>query len=290
MIAISPSRIARSYPDTSLELARLIYEGVLRRTPSTQEVFDLATHLNGGENVAEQVRQALHNFIQSDEARSNTMPRVAKLPQASKLVGLGTSCFTAFMLQGLGLRSHSQPFDWLFSCADMIADCIEDDFETLLDSRFHQSTPLGNRARVEENCGTHRLYGDRYGIDFIFNHRDPAALDFEGYLGRCVARLRHDLRSNAPITFLMFSPNYPTTAHTLERLADALHSTPHRLLSVNISDPVGHLELSGFNLLHKSGRHELFEYRPTSKLYAGLHFEQAIDAEMLRALAFQNAA
>jgi hypothetical protein len=95
-------------------------------------------------------------------------------------ISLGADCVVAFMLERMGLREASYPFDWLFSSLPMVEHCLEDDFASFLDPSQHE--PLTHKR------SDHRLYRDRFGIERVFNHHGmPRELE---HFERAVERFR----------------------------------------------------------------------------------------------------
>ncbi|MDV2983550.1 UNVERIFIED_CONTAM: DUF1796 family putative cysteine peptidase [Methylobacteriaceae bacterium AG10] len=138
-------------------------------------------------------------------------------------ISLGSHCHTAQILKGLGLRTWSGPFDWIFSSPGMVRDCLADDFSELLDRRHYESTPLPERRAPDETRCRHRLYRDRHAIPFVFNHHDPATSDADyRFLQEGVRRLRAALdRPGARNRFYLMTA-LPTDAGTVEAIRDAL--------------------------------------------------------------------
>lgn len=112
-------------------------------------------------------------------------------PGAFNHVSLGSNCQMAHALKTLGLRAWSGPFDWVFTLPPMVRDCLADDFRALTDRAQLETIPLPEREAADITRGRHRLYRERYGLDCIFNHHDPAADDADfAFLLAGVRRLR----------------------------------------------------------------------------------------------------
>ncbi|BAU93852.1 hypothetical protein MPPM_5247 [Methylorubrum populi] len=138
-------------------------------------------------------------------------------------ISLGSHCHTAQILKGLGLRTWSAPFDWIFSSPGMVRDCLADDFTDLLDRRHYETTPLSERRAPHETRCRHLLYRERHAIPFVFNHHDPAASDEDyRFLQAGVRRLRAALdRPGARNRFYLMTA-LPTDAATVHSIRDAL--------------------------------------------------------------------
>lgn len=112
-------------------------------------------------------------------------------PGAFNHVSLGSNCQMAHALKRLGLRGWSGPFDWVFTLPPMVRDCLADDFRAFTDRAQLETIPLSEREGPDITRGRHRLYRERYGLDCIFNHHDPAADDADfAFLQAGVRRLR----------------------------------------------------------------------------------------------------
>ncbi len=146
-----------------------------------------------------------------------------RAPGPDNHISLGSHCHTAQVLKGLGLRTWSAPFDWIFSSPGMVRDCLADDFSELLDRRHYQSTPLDERQAPNETRCRHLLYRERHAIPFVFNHHDPATSDEDyRFLQDGVRRLRAALdRPGARNRFYLMTA-LPTEAATLYAIRDAL--------------------------------------------------------------------
>lgn len=217
------------------------------------------------------------------------LPLTERLTDTEKLIPFGTTCYVALLAQQLGLRSESYPFDWIFSSAAMIADCLEDDFEAFLDPRYHRSTPSDERADPHVNCAQHTLFFDRYGIANVFNHRDITQPEHLAYFRRSVDRLRKALASEIPALLVMLSPYERSNERAFERLVAQIEARgPHRLLSVNILQHSPQIEAMGFSPVCDVGAHKLVSYRPVSYLHSGYQFESELDATILRNLILQH--
>lgn len=140
-------------------------------------------------------------------------------------ISLGSHCHTAQLLKGLGLRTWSAPFDWIFSSPGMVRDCLADDFSELLDRRHYESTPLHERVAPEETRCRHRLYRDRHAIPFVFNHHDPATSEEDyRFLQAGVRRLRAALaRPGVRNRFYLLTalPTEPEIVHAIRDLLAA---------------------------------------------------------------------
>lgn len=138
---------------------------------------------------------------------------------------LGHGCHSAAILQRLGIKIESYPFDWMNSRPGMIKDCIEDDFKKFLDRSYYSE--IVNHWDDHDAC-QHDFYAS-YLQDvsnpekqIIFRHRNPLVDDEAyAYYQRCVERFRKLLSSNEEKTFIIMYPNrsLDTTASMMDTLS-----------------------------------------------------------------------
>ncbi len=147
-------------------------------------------------------------------------------------VALGNHCHMAQILKETRLRSWSGPFDWIFSSPGMVRDCLADDFCALLDRAQYRSTPLGQRPAPKVSSCRHDLYAERYGIPYVFNHHDPAAIEADyRFLEAGVRRLRAALALREAENRFYVLATRPTPDDDILGLAEALaaHGPNNRL-------------------------------------------------------------
>ena len=78
-----------------------------------------------------------------------------------EFISLGSLCLPASLLQLLGLRNHSYPFDWVFSGGECVAKSLISSFNDWLTPEFLLSHSPYKR------CG-HMKYNENF-----YNHHDP---------------------------------------------------------------------------------------------------------------------
>jgi ribosomal 50S subunit-recycling heat shock protein len=107
------------------------------------------------------------------------------------VMSLGCNCLTAFILNRMGLRTFSGPFDWIFSNPKMVSHVIKDDFAAFLDRS--QLTTSGD----DEFKAGHRLYSSMVAErnshitnGVLFNHHNPSCDEGHAYFARTVERFR----------------------------------------------------------------------------------------------------
>jgi hypothetical protein len=118
-------------------------------------------------------------------------------------ISLGPTCYTAILLERLGLRRRAFPFDWLFSSLAMVEHCLDDDFQTFLDPAQHQ--PLGPRTT------DHVFYRDTFGVEEVFEHH--AMPTSRGHFIRAIERFK-----TAPNPVFLHISKRPPDKSALKRL------------------------------------------------------------------------
>lgn len=107
------------------------------------------------------------------------------LPGPQHVLSLGTRCFVARSLELMHWRRYAGPFDWIYSSAQMVRHCIEDDFVSFLDA-----TELEKAG----HAWAHRSYARMLGRQVVFPHHYPLDRDRE-HFQRAVRRCRQVLLS-----------------------------------------------------------------------------------------------
>jgi hypothetical protein len=98
-------------------------------------------------------------------------------PTINQIISLGPACPIAEFLKNFKLRNCSYPFDWMYSSPKLILDCLNDDFNILLNKEYH--------TNCSENISGHSLYGNK-----IFRHKNILNENDYLYYIRCVQRFR----------------------------------------------------------------------------------------------------
>ncbi|WP_375458978.1 hypothetical protein [uncultured Enterovirga sp.] len=143
-------------------------------------------------------------------------------------VAFGTFCHIAVALRDTRLRRWAGPFDWIFSSPGLIADCLEDDFATLLDPGQLRSVPEAELTFGAKRQCRHPLYEERHGLPPLFNHHDPALVPADAAaLHRSVRRLRLALGTTRRNALYMMSETR-RDERDIERLAALMAPLPSR--------------------------------------------------------------
>lgn len=113
------------------------------------------------------------------------------LSRKSRFISLGQNCVTAWYLKQAGLKKESYPFDWVFSSAEIIDDCIATNFSDYLD------------REMIEKINQHSAYHTKYH-SAMFPHKNPLnSTDDYQYYERCCFRFNQALRSGDSLIFFM---------------------------------------------------------------------------------------
>lgn len=203
------------------------------------------------------------------------------------VISLGTFCYPAWLIKGLGLKKASYPFDWIFSSPAMVFDILHDNFGRLLDPTYHRSNPVENRPHPTEHISEHTFYREQFKVDNVFSHRDITEPTTLAYYCRAVERFRALAESAEAKLFVMINPPNRAADDTQFRQlcgwidANAQNS---RLLVVNLCRaPNNDLSLvETIPLLTKDG-HTFLEYRASSAI-RGLNFARPQDDREMKYL------
>ena len=204
----------------------------------------------------------------------------------ARIVSLGSRCNVAQHLQDFGLRDRSLPFDWIFSTPEIVVRCLEDDFDLFLQPDQYDPIPVWRRTVREFNLCDHVTFRDEFGVDAMFNHRDPTRVDDYIYLQRCVQRFRDIRDSSDPTLFFLISDAHPAHEEAYIRLFYALEKAcagPAALLFVVVNNKASNGPLPYIRTSRADGGHELVLFDAMGTL-SGTRFDQTADTLALEAL------
>lgn len=156
------------------------------------------------------------------------------------VISLGNHCLTATILKKYGIKKYSTPFDWIFTSPALVADCLSDNFATLMNPAYHQSITLNRKNQDNEPGAAHLLYQERYGTYELFTHRDITTKHDFAYFSRAVERFRNVLSKDEGKIFIMVSrPKYPL-AESFDTLVSLLkqQTTNFAFYAFQLIDPV----------------------------------------------------
>mmetsp|Transcript_8294 Transcript_8294/g.20970 ORF Transcript_8294/g.20970 Transcript_8294/m.20970 type:complete len:417 (+) Transcript_8294:61-1311(+) len=142
-----------------------------------------------GENATPtlSVHEALRDGVSGD---------IGSATPIAHALSLGSRCLVSRLLQDAGMRRYAGPFDWVYSSAEMVRHCLNDDFTAFLDR--------SDIIAAGKKFG-HRRYGPMLKRGIIFPHHEPRGRDREFFM-RTVARFRNILASSERKLFVLAHP------------------------------------------------------------------------------------
>lgn len=196
-----------------------------------------------------------------------------------RVISAGSHCYPAWLLDRMGLRDAAYPFDWLWSDARMVADCLDDGFASFLDQEQH--------AVVDNRTSTHRLFQARYKTAKTFNHHNicnPETLD---HFRRASSRFADAAASHEPTLFFVLGNVTRLPDEAFERLGDCLvrHHPNNHLLAVRFKPPKANSLLVNVRRLRNA---RLYEFTSTSEMVDGLAYANDADNMALEGLIRSN--
>jgi hypothetical protein len=269
------------------DIVSALYRAILRREPDSQGLQFYTGRLEA--NGPNEIPAIIDSLVSSPEHAaknpselielSNTLKRIINFVGDEIYVSLGTHCYASNLLKRGGKKQKSHPFDWIFSNPEMVAHCLETDFEIFLDRQFYLPVPESQRLHGKEaNLCQHTYYRDNYRVQFVFNHHDPTQDEDYSYITRCVERFRLDQQSDAEKKYIMFTRRCPEAV--FHRLLAALPSARARLLCVLVDDSK---KTFGWNEKLQAGSSRLIEYHSKSA-WGALEFADPFDDLLLAKL------
>ena len=112
----------------------------------------------------------------------------------SVFCSFGFHCHASQILKRNNLKTQSYPFDWIFSNLFIIKDCIQDDFNKLLNKDYY----IDSSDKDKKNKCGHSFYKNN-----MFRHRDMRYIYNYNYLVRCRDRFIKLLKSDKNKVFFM---------------------------------------------------------------------------------------
>lgn len=276
------------------QLIAVAYRHAFGRVPDGEGLAAYRAFL--GAEPFERMPDLLSTLIMSEEGRaysalaSQTLDLrlghrmiAGKVP--ARVVGLGMRCTTAQLLQDIGARSSSYPFDWIFSTPEVVVHCLEDDFGLLLRREEYLPTSSQQRGRNLALCD-HRTFRDDFGVWNMFNHHNPMEPSGFTYLQRCVDRFRALAIAEDPTLFVVLADNHTEPDAAYLRLAGLLHrfcQAPAALLFITIDNRSSPGPIPLVSTLRSDGDHELIRFQAVGAL-GGIRFDTAVDQAILEAI------
>ena len=201
-----------------------------------------------------------------------------------RAASLGTSCYSAWLLQKLGLRRVAFPFDWIFSTPDMVSHILEDRFLSFLDPAHIRPSLRTERdvAGTSRVC-RHSLYHESFGVDWVFNHHDLSIPEIAAAYRRRVDRFVLALADDRKTLLLMINAGAGTTQGSFERLCAAVdaYGRDNTILQIDVVATGDVLDF-GMGQAIACGRHRRRLFRSTSEI-DGVRFCNPIDDLVMEA-------
>jgi len=276
------------------QLVAVAYRHAFGRVPDEQGLAAYRAFL--GAEPFERMPALLSTLTVSDEGQAYSASanqtldlRLARRTIAghapARVVSLGMRCATAQMLQDIGVRSVSYPFDWIFSTPEMVVHCLEDDFALLLRREEYLPTSPQKRGRNLALCD-HRTFRDDFGVWNMFNHHNPMDPSDYAYLERCIDRFRALADAEDPTLFVVFNDNHMQPEAAYLRLAgviDRFCRAPTALLFITIENRSSPGPIPTISTLRRDSDHELIRFEAVGAL-GGTRFDTAVDQAILEAI------
>lgn len=276
------------------QLVAVAYRHAFGRVPDEQGLAAYRAFL--GAEPFERMPALLSTLTVSDEGQAYSASanqtldlRLARRTIAghapARVVSLGMRCATAQMLQDIGVRSVSYPFDWIFSTPEMVVHCLEDDFALLLRREEYLPTSPQKRGRNLALCD-HRTFRDDFGVWNMFNHHNPMDPSDYAYLERCIDRFRALADAEDPTLFVVLTDNHMQPEAAYLRLAgviDRFCRAPTALLFITIENRSSPGPIPTISTLRRDSDHELIRFEAVGAL-GGTRFDTAVDQAILEAI------
>jgi hypothetical protein len=281
-----------------VEMIRLVYYSLLGKLPAPEYASNILEVLKRDKEPALAFSRLMTEISSSWEAeffrhmKSLVPGRNFLLPDHSAtifrdVVSIGNFCHSAMALKNSGLRRFASPFDWLFSKPDMIASCIEDDFECFMDRSQYVPVPENERHDPNSNFCRHLEFQRKFGITFVFNHHRPYEEKDYLYFSRAVERFRSLLDSNHWKLFLQVN-SQPSKPERNQRLLKTLRDRTSNFVLValdfKVTNPEGeadaNLGIGTTRPSHDSLHIEMTVRKPTN----GVIFPTEIDNIRLKSI------
>ncbi len=283
--------------DEARQFASELYRGILRREPDTDGLAGYTRALMA-DGSPERLIELTRSFRASAEAQAIEAKvrgevvnqRRGPIGPINHVISLGTNCYPALTIKGLGLKRASYPFDWIFSSPAMIVDALRDNFARFLDPKQHRATPIERRRTPKTEQADHLHYRDRFGVETMFMHRDITEPVHKAYYHRTVERFRAVMMSDqTKLLFMTNSKGRHATADdflALCGLIDERYRNAH-LIVVNVEQAAdGDVARVGGRLDRQIGPHELIKYRASSGLNS-TSFDNWLDHLVMRSMLAQ---
>lgn len=151
-----------------------------------------------------------------------------------KCISIGPLCTAAQTLKDMGMRTEAYPFDWIFGSLEMVRDCIETDFDTLLDPNkitkygsvfnHHDMTDADTRSAFERRSKRFmEAYSSSDGIGMMYMTKSASWWLGEHQLDReYLSKFSEFVATTSPRSVVIVVILCPSgeTKHDVSRVAD----------------------------------------------------------------------
>lgn len=270
--------------DLETDIAIAIFQGFLSREADEEGIM-AAKQILRDAGLKDGIRIISSAIFHSEENINRISalyaPKIGlgELREFSHVFSIGSRCATAQLMRQAGLRQSAGPFDWIFSSPDMVAHCIEDDFNTFLDHSNYLPRPFPEK----QSCH-HLFYDELIDQDVMFPHHDPSGSRDYSYMVRCVNRFREGIASTSGALLLCLTDGYADASDGIARLRSALCgvSDNNFVVVINTSPAAGE-DLFGLKQVYSSADCHIYKYTSRSEL-GGISFFNQIDNLIISSL------
>lgn len=112
-------------------------------------------------------KQATHHTLHRQQSPPRRFSSSSPTKSFNCIIPLGTRCVVANTLISRSMRVYSLPFDFCYTCSEMLVDCLRTDFKQLLDVKQLVE------AEVDNGGVGHKLYSSMLSRRVVFPHHDP---------------------------------------------------------------------------------------------------------------------
>ncbi len=278
---------SRVSPKAREDFIRLLYESVLRRPPSPEDVSHHSNMLNERPDFHDALGM-LSAFANSPESRhlrvvsADTRTQQYNCTPIDTVLSIGSHCATSYLLKKWGLKRFSGPFDWIFSSLRLVSFCIEDEFSTLLDRSYYCEIPWDLRSDPGIGLCDHAFFRDNFSISHMFNHYNPLSEEGYGYLERCVARFKTVLNSDTRNLAFALCSAEREDIDSVTALCNAIDlRSSLEVVAVFVKEGTGSPSKHSLQPVKNIGRHAIYEMSPISNL-GPVGFHDPLDEYILR--------
>lgn len=200
----------------------------------------------------------------------------------------GSFCHAAQVLKDLALRSHTGPFDWVFSSAAVATHMFEDRFKTFLDPAYFRAVAEEDKTDPSSNVCDHLYYKEHFGVKFMFNHHKPFEKKDAEFFRDAVQAIESDLDGEQPCILFHIARMNGKPEDFLALWNSMKHyAAPKRLVVVRFVEVTGERYLGELIQLVRHQDPDVLEFLlPVISKTNGVHFADPRDNRRLRRLVY----